>query len=299
MTANRGFVTRTLAACDLEIDVLESAGPRIVGLRYKGSPNLLAWVPEISISTPYGDYYYLGGHRLWFAPEAMPRSYVPDNDGLTVSELPDGIILRGKTEIGTGICKSIEIHLNPDRSQVSLTHTLLNEGLWDVEVAPWSITMFRLGGIAVLPFQAAEVDRNALLPDRRIALWAYSQINDPRLRFEDNFILVSAKPEMPLFKIGTFNPRGWLAYWNEGVLFRKSFEVQQDLPHPDYGCNAEIYCDEHFIELESLAPLVRLSAGSSIIFREDWELFDSLSQSFLPQNLQAWMQPDKREMFEP
>lgn len=290
MTGDLGLATRTLAAGDLEVDILESAGPRIVGLRYKGSPNLLASIPQISVPTPYGDYHYIGGHRLWYAPEAMPRCYVPDDDGLRVSELPDGLVLHGKPEIGTGIRKSIEIRLGPNLHQVSLTHTLVNEGLWDVELAPWSITMFRLGGIAVLPLQSETVDMDDLPPNRRISLWPYSKINDPRLRFDDDFIFVSAKPDLPLFKIGTFNPRGWIAYWNEGVLFRKIFDVQKDLPHPDYGCNSEIYCDEHFIELEGLAPLVKLAAGSSITFKETWELYNNLHQGFLPENIMDWTQ---------
>ena len=274
----------------LELDYLVIAGPRIVGLRYKGSGNLLASVPEISIPTQYGDYHYVGGHRLWYAPEAMPRSYVPDNDGVTISEFPDGVLLQGKQEIGSGIRKSIEIHLLPDHSQVSLKHTLVNEGLWDVELAPWAITMFRLGGVAILPFQSEAVDMNDLLPNRRISLWPYSKINDPRLRFDDDFLFVSAKPDLPLFKIGTFNPRGWIAYWNQGVLFRKMFNVQTDETHPDNGCNAEIYCDEHFIELESLAPLAKLAAGSSVSHTENWELYDSLKQDFLPEKVVRWMQ---------
>lgn len=47
-----GLSTRTLAAGFLELDYLETAGPRIVGLRYKGSVNLLASAPEISIPPP-------------------------------------------------------------------------------------------------------------------------------------------------------------------------------------------------------------------------------------------------------
>jgi hypothetical protein len=289
---NDGLVlpTRTLVAGFLELDYLENAGPRIVGLRYKGSANLFASVPEISIPTPYGDYHYIGGHRLWYAPEAMPRSYVPDNNGLTVSELPNGLLLQSKQECGTKIRKSIEIHLNPDLPQVSLKHILVNEGLWDVELAPWTITMFRLGGVAILPFQSEDVDMNDLLPNRRISLWSYSKIDDPRLRFNDDFIFVSAKSELPLFKVGTFNPRGWIAYWSEGVLFRKTFSVQTDGMYPDNGCNAEIYCDEHFIELESLAPLVKLAAGGSVSHTENWELYDSLEQDFLPEKVIRWMQ---------
>ena len=281
---------RTLTAGSLELDYLETAGPRIVGLRYKGSANLFASVPEISIPTPYGDYHYIGGHRLWYAPEAMPRSYMPDNDSLAVSELPNGLLLQSKQESNTGIRKSIEIHLNPDLPQVSLKHTLVNEGLWDVELAPWTITMFRLGGVAILPFQSEVVDMNDLLPNRRISLWPYSKINDPRLRFNDDFIFVSAKSDLPLFKIGTFNPRGWIAYWSEGILFCKTFSVQTDGTYPDNGCNAEIYCDEHFLELESLAPLIKLAAGSSVSHTENWELYDSLEQDFLPEKVIRWMQ---------
>ncbi len=284
MKDDLGLSARTLVAGPLELTYLDTAGPRIVGLRYKGSTNLLASVPQIAIPTPYGEYHYIGGHRLWYAPEAMPRSYIPDNDGVAVSELPDGILLQGKREVGTGIRKRIEVRLHSE-GQVTLKHTLVNEGLWEVELAPWTITMFRLGGTAILPFQPESVNMDGLLPDRRIALWPYSKIDDPRLHFEDAFIVVSAKPDLPLFKIGTFNPRGWLAYWNQGILFRKTFEVQADGVLPDYGCNAEIYCDEYFIELESLTPLVKLAAGGSISHTEHWELYDSLEQDFLPEKI--------------
>lgn len=283
MKEDSGLSARKLVAGELELTYLDTAGPRIVGLKYKGSENLLASVPQIAIPTPYGEYLYIGGHRLWYAPEAMPRSYIPDNDGVTISELPDGVLLQGRQEVGTGIRKSIEIHLDAKNSQVTLQHTLGNEGLWDVELASWTITMFRLGGMAILPFQSETVDMNGLLPNRRIALWPYSKINDPRFKFEDDFIFISAKHDLPLFKVGVFNPRGWLAYWNQGVLFRKTFAVQAEAPLPDDGCNAEIYCDEHFIELESLAPLVKLKVGSSVCHTETWELYDTLEQDFLPE----------------
>lgn len=283
------FSTRTLQFELLELEYLEKAGPRILGLHYKGSTNLFASVPEISIPTPYGDYHYIGGHRLWYAPEAMPRSYMPDNDGVTITELYNGLLLQGKLESDTKIRKSIEIRLSPDLPQISLKHTLANEGLWDVELAPWAITMFRLGGVAILPFQSEKVDMNDLLPNRHISLWSYSKINDPRLCYHDDIICVSANSEMPMLKIGTFNPRGWIAYWNEGVLFRKTFYVQSNGTYPDNGCNAEIYCDEHFIELESLAPLGKLAAGGSVSHTENWELYDKLEQDFIPEKVVHWM----------
>jgi hypothetical protein len=280
-----GYPTRHLSSRFLELDCLETAGPRIVRLSYKGSPNLFAELPEISIPTPFGDYHYLGGHRLWHAPEAMPRSYIPDSDGLTISELPDGLVLDGTTEPATGIHKRIEIHLNPDRPSVTLTHTLINEGLWGVEVSPWALSMFRLGGTVILPTQVVNQSPEGLLPDRHFSLWPYSHINDPRLHLEDAFILVHAKPNFPPFKIGAFDPQGWIAYWLDGVLFRKSFAFHPDLAYPDFNCNAEIYCDSDFVELESLARLTQLAPGGSMAHTETWELFDSLEQDFLTANV--------------
>lgn len=90
---------------------------------------------------------------------------------------------------------------------------------------------------------------------------------------------------MPSFKIGTFTPLGWSAYWLDGILFRKTFAVYPDLAYPDYDCNAEIYCDSHFIELESLAPLSKLAPGKQVSFIETWKLFDSLEQDFLSKKI--------------
>ena len=276
---------RTLKMGEVELTVLEQGGPRIVALKYKGSENLFASVPQISVPTPFGNFHYVGGHRLWHAPEAMPRSYIPDNEGLTISEIPHGIKLIGKTEPATGMNKQIEISLQLERPQVKLTHILTNQNLWKIVLANWAITMFRLGGVAILPLQTEVVDREALLPDRKIVLWPYSNMNDPRLQLENDFILLSARQNLPAFKIGTFNPRGWVAYWNQSVLFQKTFPTFADVVFPDQGCNAEIYCDEHFIELESLAPLVQLEAGSQISYQEEWNLFDSLDQDFIPREI--------------
>ncbi|MEL7658511.1 MAG: hypothetical protein AAGU75_21685, partial [Bacillota bacterium] len=287
-----GYPTRHLSSRFLELDCLATAGPRIVRLNYQGSPNLFAELPNISVSTPYGDFHYMGGHRLWHAPESMPRSYIPDNDGLTLFNLPDGLILNGKTEPATGIHKCIEIHLNPDQPTVILIHTLTNEGLWEMEVSPWPLTMFRLGGIVILPTQVVNDNQEEedLLPNRHFSLWPYSHINDPRLRLEDEFILLKAKPDLPPFKIGTFTHQGWIAYWLDGVLFRKSFDVCTNLTYPDFNCNVETYCDSDFVELESLAPFAKLAPGKSVCFTETWQVYDSLEQDFLPKKLMEQLQ---------
>ena len=82
-----GYTTRILSSRFLELEILENAGPRIVRLSYKGSLNLFAELPEISVPTPSGNFHYLGGHRLWHAPESMPKSYIPDDNTLSAWSL--------------------------------------------------------------------------------------------------------------------------------------------------------------------------------------------------------------------
>jgi hypothetical protein len=284
-----GLPVRTLNNPSIEVTCLENAGPRIVGLRYKGSANLLCELPENAAETSFGPFRLFGGHRLWHAPEAMPRSYIPDNQGVTVSIIPNGLTLDGTAEPGTGIHKQIQVQLDTELPIVHLTHTLINEGLWEVELAPWAITQFRLGGKCILPIQETDPGAHQLLPNRRIALWNYAHIHDPRLRLEDDFILLEAREQMPPFKIGAYNPRGWIAYWLDGILFRKSFDASPSLVYPDFGCNAETYSNEEFIELESLGPLTRLAPGQSVNHIETWQVYESLDQDFLPGNLRESM----------
>ncbi|NWG08210.1 MAG: hypothetical protein HXY35_16160 [Chloroflexi bacterium] len=258
---------------------------RIMRLSLAGKANMLADISNIPPTpTPYGDFHFLGGHRLWHAPESMPRTYIPDAS-VTVTALSDGVILEAQTETGTGIRKKIEIRLAPDKPSLTLTHTLTNNGLWAVELSPWAITQFRLGGTAILPMPVGNADPAGLLHNRQFSLWPYARINDPRVNWGDDFILFKADAILPPFKIGYFNPHGWLAYWLDGVLFRKSFDVQIGLPHPDNNCNAEMYCNNLFVELESIAPLVKLSPGASVHHIETWDLFDKADS--LPEEIQA------------
>jgi hypothetical protein len=274
---------RTLKNDFLEIEYL-SDSLRIVGLTPAGKPNLLADLRHVApIGTPYGDFSFRGGHRLWHAPEAIPRSYIPDH-GVSIHDLPDGVMMEAETEPGTGIRKQIEIHLAADKPKITLTHTLLNQGMWAVELAPWAITQLKLGGTAILPLPTGNADAAGLLHNRQISLWAYTRLNDPRLKLDDPFILFKAEALLPPFKMGYFNLHGWLAYWVQGVLFRKTFDVRAGLSHPDNNCNAEIYCGDQFVELESLAPLTKLQPGASATHTEVWEVFNGLDT--LPKEMQ-------------
>jgi hypothetical protein len=258
----------------LSVDYLASAGPRLVRLLVAGSDqNLLAELPEMTQPTPYGDYHILGGHRLWHAPEAMPRSYLPDNEGVQVENLQDGSVrLTQPVEPGTGMRKAMLLTLAAEAPLLTIQHSLTNAGLWPVECAPWAITQLRLGGLAIIPQQAG-VPAAQLLPDRRMTIWNYTRLQDPRLHLGDDFILLEAAGRLPPCKIGVSNPQGWLAYLLGEVLFVKRFTPQPNLPHPDSGCDTETYCNDQFIELETLGVLQVMQPGQTVTHTETWQVY--------------------------
>jgi hypothetical protein len=275
--------------CTLKNDFFEieyrTDALRISGITPTGKTNLLVDLADMPpVNTPYGDYQFLGGHRIWHAPEALPRTYIPDGEVQT-SDVPNGVFLGTATEAGTGIQKCMEIRLSPNKASVTVTHTLLNNGLWTVELAPWAITQFRQGGTVILPMPVGNADPAGLLHNRQLSIWPYTRMNDPRVRWDDEFILFQADSLLPPFKIGYFNPHGWMAYWVDGVLFRKTFDVKSGLPHPDNNCNCEMYCNHLFVELESLGPLTALAPGASITHVETWDVFAGVES--LPEKAQA------------
>ncbi len=271
-----GLRTRSLTNGRLNLEYLDEAGPRIVHLSRAGTDeNLMAEVPDIGIPTAYGTFRLYGGHRLWHSPEAMPRSYVPDDGGCIAELIPDGVLLSGPVETPTGIKKSLRVQLAPDRAAVTVTHRLENCGSWPVELAPWAITQLRLGGVAIFPQTQGKLDGPGLLPNRNLVLWPYTRLADPRLSLNDDLCLLHADPDAHPVKIGYLNRAGWAAYLTGGVLFVKRWTPQPEAEHVDFGCNCESYCNDRFIEVETVGPLASLAPGETATHMEEWELLST------------------------
>ena len=268
--------TKTIENDFLKIDYLAEAGPRLVRLFAAGSDqNLFAEIPDTKTPTPWGDYSFQGGHRLWHSPENLPRTYVPDDQDQVVKEKSDGVVLSF-SEGPTGITKSIDISLAGNEPKVTLVHKLENSGLWPVELAAWAITQLALGGTAIFPLPVGNVDPAGLLPSRQVALWPYARLTDERLDLHDDFIAFHGRSQLPAFKIGYFSQHGWAGYFNHGVFFRKTQDLHPEQNYPDFNCTTESYCNDKFIELETLGPLQTLKPGECTMLTETWELYTKI-----------------------
>lgn len=271
-----GRETILLANEFFQLECLADGGPRIVRLvpEWLGE-NILAEVPEAVTHTPHGDFHFMGGHRLWVSPESLEITYIPDDFGVTAKRIANGVKLEGGIQPDAHLRKSITVQVSPDSPFVMLKHTIENLGRTSMRLSPWALTMLRTESTAILPQELGTVDRDGVLPNRTFSLWAYSRWDDPRLTLDDEFIKLKATSEIARpFKLGYFNPHGWLGCVFEDVFFLKRFSVRREETYPDNNCNAEVYTNDRFIELESLGPLVELQPQEEVVLTETWEVYE-------------------------
>jgi hypothetical protein len=272
----------------IEAIVTTDVGPRIIRFGAVGGANLLHENPAQRGLAGGADWRAYGGHRLWHAPEAKPRTYAPDNGPVACTLWDGGALLSLPPEPASGIAKQMELRLDPDRGDLEVSHRLTNHNPWAVELAPWAITMMAAGGVAVMPQEpyAPHPDfgpdrpgaaAGSYLPVRSLGLWSYTRLDDPRWGFLDRLILTRQDPSLrqPL-KYGVSNRQGWCGYLRQGEMLVKRFHWQEGARYPDLGCNAEVFTDGEMLELETLGPLVLLAPGQTVEHEESWSLLQNL-----------------------
>ena len=119
------------------------------------------------------------------------------------------------------------------------------------------------GAKAILPQEPYINPDEDLLPARPVVLWNYTLMSDPRWNWGNKYIQLKHDQRITSEqKIGILNKQGWAAYVNSGFLMVKFFKFDPDVVYPDYGCNNEVYVNEHLLEIESLGPVSETSSGS-------------------------------------
>jgi len=258
----------------VELIATTDVGPRIIRYGFVGGQNLLKEFADQMGKTGGSEWRSFGGHRLWHAPEASPRTYAPDNAPVKYSWDGKTLKLTQPVEATTGIAKEIEITLDPSDNHVALIHRLTNKNQWDVELAPWSLTVMAAGGRAIFPQEPFRPHPEYLLPVRPMVLWGYTDMKDPRWTWGTRYIQLRQDSHATTKqKIGLMNTLGWAAYHLNGDLFLKRFRYDAKASYPDFGCNNESYTDPDMLEIETLGPLAKLASGRFVEHTEHWFLY--------------------------
>ncbi len=276
----------------VEVVLTTAIGPRVIRYGFIGGDNILGEVPELTTKTELGDWKPWGGHRVWSAPEGMPRSYWPDNSPIEAKIDGNTVRLTQPIEKATGIRKEIVVTLAPAGTSLTVENRLTNTTLWAVDAAVWAMTIMRDGGTVILPQEPYKSHDDALQPARSVTLWSYTDLSDPRWQIGTKFLRLHNDPARAASqKVGIANHQGWAGYLRSGTLFVKRVDWKDGATYPDGGVNVETYTAGKFLELETLGPMSRLEPGASISHEERWSLFKDVKDAAADDELALTLAP--------
>ncbi len=267
---------------EIEFVMTVEIGPRIIRLAKVGGSNELfedinceAYTEDERIEQLWGTPKWLnmGGHRFWHSPEDMPRTYIPHDLPIKYEVLTNGVTTSVDVEkIGV---RNVMTATMEDNGDIKIEHRATNISRWDMEFAPWCISVFEQGGLEVIPVSQKDT---GFLSNRTLMIWPYTNIKDKRFNMGNKYICITTSPEGDgenpnALKIGINNEDGYAMYFNHGNLFVKRFEYDENATYPDNGCNFETYTNFKIMEIESLGPIARLKQGETTKYVEKWNLF--------------------------
>ncbi len=279
----------------IELIATTDVGPRVIHFGLAGGENVFHVVEDDAGLTGGNSWRLYGGHRLWHAPETMPRTYCPDNDPVEIEESGGTVTLTQPTEKTTGVQKQIALRLAPGAASVTVTHHLTNHNLWAVELAPWALSVMAPGGMGVIPLPPRGSHEDFLLPTASIVTWAYTDMADPRWTWGKQYVLLRQDATAAVEqKIGLTATQGWMAYVRAGVMFAKTFAAVPDAPYPDLGSVAEMFTNADLLEVETLGPLQTIEPGGSAEHVEVWHLADGVPAPQSEADVEAYLVPHIR-----
>jgi len=259
----------------VELIATTDVGPRIIRFGFVDGQNLFCEMQSDMGKTGGTEWRSYGGHRLWHAPEMIPRTYSPDNAPVEYKWDGSTLELIQPIEEDNRLAKEIEVTLDPDTDHVRIVHRITNLNPWAVKLAPWCLTVMSPGGRAILPQEEFRPHPDYLLPARPLVLWHYTDMADPRWIWGTKYIQLRQDPSRSVKqKIGISNSKRWAAYYLKGDLFLKRYPHYPAGNYVDFGCNTEVFTNETMLEVETLGPLAPLEPnGGSVEHVEHWFLF--------------------------
>ena len=268
-----GFRLRLIESGNYIVGITKDIGPRILYLAHSQKPdfNLLGILPDAGKPTTEGFWHSYGGHRLWSSPEESPRSYSMDNQPVDIKIEATKVVIRGNPEPENSTHKEIILDFSR-KDSIQVTHKIKNIGRWPIELAAWALSVMRKKGFAIIPIKPERMDKEGLLPDRRITIWPYTDLSDKRIVYSNEYLFLKQDPRsIGACKLGAMVNPNWVAYWVGGVLYVKKFTPKNEF-YPDFGCSVEVYSCSDMLEIETLSPIKIIKPSQSILHTEQWYL---------------------------
>ena len=73
------------------------------------------------------------------------------------------------------------------------------------------------------------------------------------------------------------------------MLFVKRAKYEAQAAYYDYGSSSECYCNDEFLELETLAPISTIAPGATATHVETWDLYQDIERPRDDKDVQSFV----------
>ncbi|MCW5556229.1 MAG: hypothetical protein KIT22_00020 [Verrucomicrobiae bacterium] len=252
---------------DAELIVETGIGPRILSLKWAGSPNLLY---EDDTQFGVGAWRLYGGHRFATAPESK-LSYFPDNRPCRVTADSQRLRIE-QVRMPMGLRKTLTIEPSPEADGFVLHHDLDHAGSAPWSGAIWTILCVPAIGCVRIPTRpVAGLDSDEVCHFWNCPGWYTANPASRQWRQEEG--LFSVLPRGETAKVGIYSPDGRLDFEHPAAgltLLQTEIPPRESCPHQ--GCNIEVFTAPRYLELEMLGKVTTLQPGDSMRLTQHWLL---------------------------
>ena len=260
----------------IRLIVTVDVGPRIICFQRLTGKNMFYQFPQQQGLMNGDEWLNYGGHRLWHSPQVRFRPNQPDNSPVSWGVERQTLWIMGNTEEKTLVQKRLEITMAEDAPSVRVRHAIINRSMWPVELSTWALSVMQPEGTALLPVPQEDT---FYLPNDLQVFWPWTQHDDPRFVRARKVSYLKADPaNSDWFKIGMPNRAGFGVYCGKNQMFVKKYAYDKNAKYSDFGASLEVFCNEEFVELESVSPLHTLESGQTAEHTEDWYVYPDVKQ---------------------
>ena len=266
----------------IEALVTIDLGPRIISFGYVSSQNFMSDIRsdfEPMTDDAYTNFWgenraweSFGGHRIWLSPESYPETYLPDDKKVSCEITEKGAIFKPEPDIQVGIQKTLEVIMKPDSAEIDVKMQVKNISGENKEFAIWALSVCAKNGTLVIPMNT---NNTALLPNRKISVWPYTDMSSARLFFGKKYITLKQdiNATEPI-KIGVDLNCGTAYYVLGDEILCKNYKTNHpNGNYPDGGCSVETYTNNVMLEFETLSELKNVAPSECIEHIEKWTLY--------------------------
>lgn len=243
-----------LSLGDISLRVSAEKGGRILSLKRKNK--------ELLTSDSINAVYY--GATCWISPQADYWPQYPNVDQLPYQAEIEGDVLRltSTTIPASSICITKEFSISEKDTAILINYHIRNISDKPQNMAPWDVARVQ-GGITFFPVGEADVMNRSNVEN------ANEEEGIMKFQITGN----RNKKGQKLFSTGR---AGWLAHYDNGLLFVKCFpDIRPEEVPPGQG-EVEIYVapEGSYLELENHGKYAELQPGQSITYRQKWFLIE-------------------------